>query len=113
MLNPFPLINMGSIGGVMMSWLRVAGTMVLHHPFDPQVYLTQIASERPSFTIAPPSPSKQQYRRDEPVVVQTTVTNTGTRAGDEVVQLYLRDVLASVARPVMELAGVARITLAP
>ena len=55
MLNPFPLINMGSIGGVMMSWLRVAGTMVLHHPFDPQVYLTQIATERPSFTIAPPA----------------------------------------------------------
>jgi acyl-CoA synthetase (AMP-forming)/AMP-acid ligase II len=55
MLNPFPLINMASIGGVTMSWLRVAGTMVLHHPFDPQVYLAQIASERPSFTIAPPA----------------------------------------------------------
>lgn len=55
MLNPFPLINMASIGGITMSWLRVAGTMVLHHPFDPQVYLAQIASERPSFTIAPPA----------------------------------------------------------
>lgn len=55
LLNPFPLINMGSIGGVTMSWLRVAGTMVLHHPFDPQVYLTQIATERPHFTIAPPA----------------------------------------------------------
>jgi acyl-CoA synthetase (AMP-forming)/AMP-acid ligase II len=55
MLNPFPLINMASIGGITMSWLRVAGTMVLHHPFDPHVYLAQIASERPSFTIAPPA----------------------------------------------------------
>lgn len=55
MLNPFPLINMASIGGITMSWLRVAGTMVLHHPFDPQVYLGQIAAERPSFTIAPPA----------------------------------------------------------
>ena len=55
MLNPFPLINMASIGGITMSWLRVAGTMVLHHPFDPQVYLGQIATERPSFTIAPPA----------------------------------------------------------
>lgn len=55
MLNPFPLINMASIGGITMSWLRVAGTMVLHHPFDPQVYLAQIARERPSFTIAPPA----------------------------------------------------------
>ncbi|MBA4162660.1 MAG: (2,3-dihydroxybenzoyl)adenylate synthase [Novosphingobium sp.] len=55
MLNPFPLINMASIGGITMSWLRIAGTMVLHHPFDPQVYLGQIARERPSFTIAPPA----------------------------------------------------------
>lgn len=55
MLNPFPLINMASIGGVTMGWLRIAGTMVLHHPFDPQIYLGQIAAERPSFTIAPPA----------------------------------------------------------
>jgi acyl-CoA synthetase (AMP-forming)/AMP-acid ligase II len=55
MLNPFPLINMASIGGITMSWLRVAGTMVLHHPFDPQIYLAQIATERPDFTIAPPA----------------------------------------------------------
>lgn len=55
MLNPFPLINMASIGGITMAWLRVAGTMVLHHPFDAQVYLRQIATERPGFTIAPPA----------------------------------------------------------
>lgn len=55
LLNPFPLINMASIGGVTMSWLRIAGTMVLHHPFDAQIYLQQIAAERPGFTIAPPA----------------------------------------------------------
>jgi acyl-CoA synthetase (AMP-forming)/AMP-acid ligase II len=55
MLNPFPLINMASIGGITMSWLRISGTMVLHHPFDPQIYLSQISTERPSFTIAPPA----------------------------------------------------------
>jgi acyl-CoA synthetase (AMP-forming)/AMP-acid ligase II len=55
MLNPFPLINMASIGGITMSWLRIAGTMVLHHPFDPQIYLGQIATEKPGFTIAPPA----------------------------------------------------------
>ena len=55
MLNPFPLINMASIGGVTMSWLKRAGTMVLHHPFDPKVFLAQIAIERPHFTIAPPA----------------------------------------------------------
>jgi beta-glucosidase len=46
-------------------------------------------------------------------VVRCTVKNTGTRAGDEVVQLYVRDVLASVARPVMELKGFRRVRLEP
>ena len=41
------------------------------------------------------------------------VENTGKRAGDEVVQLYIRDVAASVTRPVKELKGFARITLRP
>jgi beta-glucosidase len=45
--------------------------------------------------------------------VRLRVRNTGTRAGDEVVQLYLRDVLASVARPVLMLAGFQRIRLGP
>ncbi|MEP6951612.1 MAG: glycoside hydrolase family 3 C-terminal domain-containing protein [Ginsengibacter sp.] len=39
--------------------------------------------------------------------------NTGRREGDEVVQLYIRDLLASVARPVMELKGFRRIHLLP
>jgi hypothetical protein len=39
------------------------------------------------------------------------VTNTGDRAGHEVVQLYIRDVLASVARPVQELRGFQRLRL--
>jgi beta-glucosidase len=45
--------------------------------------------------------------------VRCTVRNTGTRAGEEVVQLYVRDVLASVARPVMELKGFERVALKP
>lgn len=45
--------------------------------------------------------------------IRCTVKNTGTRAGDEVVQLYIRDVVASVARPVMELKGFERVSLAP
>lgn len=50
---------------------------------------------------------------DGVATVRAIVTNTGTRAGDEVVQLYVRDVLASVARPVLQLAGFTRIHLAP
>jgi beta-glucosidase len=47
------------------------------------------------------------------LTVQVQVTNTGARAGDEVVQLYLRDDVASVTRPVRELRGFERITLQP
>jgi len=45
------------------------------------------------------------------VRVQFTVKNTGLRDGDEVVQLYLRDPVATVARPVMELKGFQRVHL--
>jgi len=45
--------------------------------------------------------------------VRCTVRNTGSRSGDEVVQLYLRDVVASVARPNIQLAGFTRIHLEP
>ena len=41
------------------------------------------------------------------------VTNTGKVAGDEVVQVYLRDDLSSVTRPVKELAAFKRVTLQP
>jgi beta-glucosidase len=50
---------------------------------------------------------------DGSIVASVDVTNTGTRAGDEVVQLYVRDVEASVSRPVKELRGFARVTLQP
>jgi beta-glucosidase len=47
------------------------------------------------------------------VPVTVTVTNTGDRAGDEVVQLYLSDPVAEVVRPVRQLVGFARIRLEP
>jgi len=45
--------------------------------------------------------------------VSVDVVNTGERAGDEVVQLYIRDLVSSVTRPVKELKGFQRITLEP
>jgi beta-glucosidase len=48
----------------------------------------------------------------EDVEIGVAVTNTGDRAGDEVVQLYVRDVEASVTRPVRELRGFVRVSLA-
>ena len=44
--------------------------------------------------------------------VSVTVTNSGKRAGDEIVQLYIRDLVSSVTRPVMELKDFKRISLA-
>jgi len=54
-LNPFPLINMAGIGGVIMSWLLSTGSLILHHPFDLSVFIKQIADEKPAFTVAPPA----------------------------------------------------------
>ncbi len=47
------------------------------------------------------------------VAVSVTVRNLGDRAGDEVLQLYVRDVAASLTRPVKELRGFARVDLEP
>ena len=47
------------------------------------------------------------------LTVSVEVENTGRRAGDEVVQLYLRDLVASMTRPVKELKGFQRVTLQP
>ncbi len=57
--------------------------------------------------------SAGQARAGETVAISVDVTNTGPRAGDEVAQLYIHDVLASVTRPVMELKGFQRVTLQP
>lgn len=56
--------------------------------------------------------SAAEMNRDGSVTATVTVKNTGNRAADEVVQLYIRDVAASVSRPVKELKGFSRISLA-
>ncbi len=57
--------------------------------------------------------SAQSIRADGKLTASVEVENTGRRTGDEVVQLYIRDVAASVTRPVKELKGFERITLKP
>src|SRR5690606_16876693 len=56
---------------------------------------------------------RERIPADGEVGIAVTVRNTGRIADDEVVQLYVRDPVASVARPVKELRGFKRITLAP
>jgi beta-glucosidase len=57
--------------------------------------------------------SQAQIRPNGRTEVSVTVTNTGKVAGDEVVQLYIRDLVSSVTRPVLELKDFKRISLAP
>jgi len=54
-----------------------------------------------------------EVRSDGEVVARVTVTNTGERAGDDVVQLYGRDVVGSVTRPVAQLLAYRRVHLEP
>ena len=57
--------------------------------------------------------SPAQVRLKDQTKVSVTVSNTGKRAGDEIVQLYIRDLVSSVTRPIMELKDFKRISLAP
>lgn len=54
---------------------------------------------------------KPSLSRGDSLRIHFTVQNTGSRDGDEVVQLYLKDLIASVARPVLELKGFQRVYL--
>jgi beta-glucosidase len=65
-----------------------------------------------TFEIAAPRLSAPTIRADGSVTVTTEVRNTGARAGDEVVQLYIRDDVSSVTRPIKELKGFRRVSLA-
>ena len=66
-----------------------------------------------TFGYGEPRLSRAAMGPADTVTVEVAVTNTGGRAGDEVVQLYLRDDHASVTRPVMELRGFEKVELAP
>ena len=54
---------------------------------------------------------KDSIGRNESTALRCTIKNIGKKAGDEVVQLYIHDVLSSVSRPVMELKGFQRIRI--
>jgi beta-glucosidase len=57
--------------------------------------------------------SKGRIAVDETLVISIDVVNVGVRHGSEVVQIYVRDVEASVPRPYKELKGFAKVSLAP
>jgi beta-glucosidase len=57
--------------------------------------------------------SRAKVSRKGSLTASMTVTNTGAKAGDEVVQLYIHDPVASISQPVRRLRGFARVSLAP
>lgn len=59
------------------------------------------------------SESGMTFRGNGTLKAKVTVTNTGDREGTEVVQMYIRDLVGSVTRPVRQLKGFERITLGP
>jgi beta-glucosidase len=66
-----------------------------------------------SFAISNARLSESKINRDRTTQLIVDVKNTGTRAGAEVVQLYIRDLVSSVTRPVKELKGFRKIWLEP
>jgi beta-glucosidase len=64
-----------------------------------------------SFSFTPATLNKSEFKYDEPIIVSATVQNSGDRAGHEVAQLYVRDLVGSVTRPVKELKGFQKIFL--
>jgi beta-glucosidase len=66
-----------------------------------------------SFELSPPRLSAATIPVDGAVDVSVDVRNSGARVGDEVVQIYIRDSVSSVTRPVKELKAFKRVTLQP
>lgn len=66
-----------------------------------------------TFAYGKPSADKKTMNADETITFTVNVKNTGTREGQEVVQLYISDKKSSLPRPVKELKGFKKVKLAP
>jgi beta-glucosidase len=66
-----------------------------------------------TFTYGDLKLSKTDLKGEESLVATITVTNSGDYAGEETPQLYVRDMVASISRPVNELKGFQKLALAP
>ena len=66
-----------------------------------------------TFAYGKPSADKKTMTADDTISFTVNVKNTGTREGQEVVQLYISDKKSSLPRPVKELKGFQKVKLAP
>lgn len=73
-LNPFPLINIAAIGGMVMTWLVCQGRLVQHHPFDLSVFLRQMQEEQVAYTVAPPA-VLNMLLQNEALLAQADLSN--------------------------------------
>lgn len=94
-------------------------------PFDPNSKWTSKYIDSPNspqwpfgfglsyttFSYGEPKAGKAVFKKGENLQVTVNVTNTGSLAGEEVVQLYVRDLVGSITRPVKELKGFQKIML--
>lgn len=54
-LCPFPIVNMGGIGGALIPWLQSGCRFILHQPFELPIFLQQVVTEKVTYSIAPPA----------------------------------------------------------
>ncbi len=66
-----------------------------------------------TFEYSLPKLSSSKMKSNETVQLSVTVKNTGKVAGQEVVQMYIRDMVAQISRPLKELKGFKKINLQP
>ncbi len=121
-------------GKLPMTFPRSVGQVPIYYnekstgrPFDPNSKWTSKYIDMPNTPLYPfgyglsyttfeysePKPNKTTFKKGEPLRISVNVRNTGKRPGEEVAQLYVRDLVASVTRPVRELKGFRKIMLAP
>ena len=55
LLTAGPLVNMGSVGTVFVPWIILGAAMVLHHPFNPTVFMQQMIREKVNYTLLVPA----------------------------------------------------------
>lgn len=121
-------------GKLTMTFPRSVGQIPIHYdmkntgrPFDPNNKYTSKYIDSPneplypfgyglsytSFDYSDISLTKESMNTSEDITVSVRVKNTGKFVGDEIIQLYIRDLVGSVTRPVLQLKGFKKITLKP
>ena len=120
----FGVVNPG--GKLPVSFPRSVGDLPIYYNRHPSADLNQYVEGKrvplfpfgfglsyTTFDLSAPRLANARIAAKDTATVEVDVTNTGKRAGDEVVQLYIRDDVSTVPRPVLELKGFQRVTLQP